>query len=122
VDLEDLRAAGTTDVECMARDVDTAERIVAEEVDRYGRWLAGRAAVAPLRRLRADLEAHTAHRIEEAMQGAPEALRPIVEERVRREMRRRAHVPTRQLLEAAAAGDRELVDALAVTFAATPLG
>jgi glutamyl-tRNA reductase len=122
VDLEDLRAAGTTDVESMARDVDAAERIVAEEVDRYGRWLAGRAAVAPLRRLRADLEARTAHRIEEAMQGTPEALRPHVEERVRREMRQRGHVPTRQLLEAAAAGDRELVDALAVTFAATPLG
>ena len=117
VDLDDLRAAGTRDVESMACHVQTAERIVAEDVDRYVRWLGGRSAVVPLRRLRADLEARTADRVEEAMRRTPEAMRPLVEERVRREMRQLAHGPTRQLLAAASAGDRQLVDALAVTFA-----
>jgi glutamyl-tRNA reductase len=121
VDLDDLRAAGTRDVEAMALDVEAAERIVAEEVDRYVRWLAGRSGVVPLRRLRADLEARTAHLVDEEMRRTPEAMRPLVEDRVRRDMRQRAHLPTLRLLEAAAAGDQELVDAIAVTFAATPL-
>jgi plasmid stabilization system protein ParE len=90
-------------------------------VDRYVRWLAGRSGVVPLRRLRADLEARTAHLVEEEMRGTPEAMRPLVEDRIRRDMRQRAHLPTLRLLEAAAAGDQELVDAIAVTFAATPL-
>jgi glutamyl-tRNA reductase len=89
-----------------------AEQIIVEEVDRYLRWLAGRSAVAALRRLRAGVEARTARLVEEAMRGTAESMRPLVEDRVRREMRQLAHAPTRALLEAAAAGNAALVEAL----------
>src|SRR4051812_13900578 len=56
VDLADLRAQGRAECESVAHDLLSAEGIIAEEVDRYVRWLAGRSAVAPLRRLRADVE------------------------------------------------------------------
>jgi len=112
VDLADLRSTRAGDHDTMTDGVGVAEQIVAEEVDRYLRWLAGRSAVVALRRLRAGVEARTARLVEEAMRGTAEAMRPLVEDRVRREMRQLAHAPTRALLEAAAVGNAALVEAL----------
>jgi glutamyl-tRNA reductase len=122
VDLADLRAQGRAECESVAHDLLSAEGIIAEEVDRYVRWLAGRSAVAPLRRLRADVEAAVTHRVAAAMHDVPEDMRPAVEERVRRELHELAHGPTSRLLEAAVAGDHRLVDQLSMSFAAAASG
>ena len=117
VDLADLRAAGERESEAVSRDVAAAERIVEEELVRYLRWLAGRSAAASIRQLRADVDACARGQAEHASRGLPPELRPVVEERVRRTVRRLAHGTTKRLLDAAEAGDQDLVDLLAGMFA-----
>jgi glutamyl-tRNA reductase len=117
VDLDDLRALGVPASETVRRDVAQAVQIVGEEVDRYLRWLTGRAAATSVRRLRADVERCTRSQLDQATRGLPEELRPLVEDGVRRVVSRLAHGPTKRLLEAAEAGDDQLVEVLAGLFA-----
>jgi len=119
VDLADLRTAGNADGDRLTRDVERAEEIVDDALDRYLRWLAGRSAAASVRRLRADVETCTRTQVEHATRGIPEELRPAVEDGIRRVVRQLAHGPTRRLLQAAEAGDEELVAVLAGVFAAS---
>lgn len=117
VDLSDLKLAGTLDGEPVTSGVARAEQIIEEEVDRYLRWLAGRSAAAAIRRLRADVDACARLQAEHAGRGVPVDLRPLVEDQVRRAVRRLAHGPTRRLVEAAESGDSDLVEILAALFA-----
>jgi glutamyl-tRNA reductase len=117
VDLDELRAQGAPGSEAISRDVAEAERIVAEELDRYQRWLAGRAAATSVRQLRADLDRYARSQVEQAARDVPEELRPILEDGIRRVVRQLAHRPTRRLIEAAEAGDDDLVAVLAGLFA-----
>lgn len=119
LDLDDLRATGadTTGADTLTSEVGDADRIVTEELDRYHRWLSGRAATASLRRLRADVDAYAEAQAHQATRGVPAELHPLIEDRVRRAVRRLAHAPTRRLLQAADAGDHELVEVLAGMFA-----
>ncbi len=116
--LHELRAQGAPGSEAINLDVAEAGRIVEEELDRYERWLAGRAAAASVRRLRADLERCAAHQVEQAAREVPEELRPILQDGIRRAVRQLAHGPTKRLVEAAEAGDDDLVTVLAGLFAA----
>jgi glutamyl-tRNA reductase len=123
VDLADLRSAGAeagAAGEGVSRDVARAEEVVAEELDRYSRWLAGRSAAVWVRRLRADVDVYADNQARHAGRGVPEELRPAVEEGVRRAVRRLAHGPTKRLLAAAEAGDEELVEVLSGLFADSP--
>jgi glutamyl-tRNA reductase len=117
VDLADLRTTGIAAAESVARDVRRAEEIVDEELERYLRWLSGRSVADSVRRMRDDLDARAQVEAQQAARGVPDELRPLVEDGVRRAVRRLAHGPTRRLLEAAEAGDDRLVDALATIFA-----
>jgi glutamyl-tRNA reductase len=118
VDLDELRALGAPGSEAISRDVVRAEQIVDEELDRYQRWVAGRAAAASVRQLRADLDRCTRTQVEQATRDVPEELRPVLEDGIRRVVRRLAHGPTKRLIEAAEAGDEDLVAVLAGLFAA----
>jgi glutamyl-tRNA reductase len=118
VDLADLRAVGGRHQETVTTDLACAERIVEEELARYLRWLAGRSAATSVRRLRAEIDACVSAEIEHVARGVPEELRPLVAEGVRRTVHRLAHGPTRRLLEAAEAGDEDLVALLAGIFSA----
>jgi len=117
VDLTDLRSAGGMEDEAVTRDVARAEEIVNAELERFLRWIAGRSAAASMRRLRADAETCTRSQIEHAARGVPEAFRPLIEDTVRRTVHQLAHGPTKRLLEAAGAGDDQLVEVLAGLFA-----
>jgi glutamyl-tRNA reductase len=117
VDLADLRTTGIAAAESVTRDVRRAEEIVDEELERYLRWLSGRSVADSVRRMRDDLDARAQAEAQQAARGVPDELRPLVEDGVRRAVRRLAHGPTRRLLEAAEAGDDRLVDALATIFA-----
>jgi glutamyl-tRNA reductase len=117
VDLEELRALGAPGSEAISQDVARAEQIVGEELDRYLRWLAGRAAATSVRQLRADLDRCTRTHVEQAARDVPEEFRPLLEDGIRRVVRRLAHGPTKRLLEAAEAGDDDLVAVIAGLFA-----
>jgi glutamyl-tRNA reductase len=117
VDLDELRALGAPGSEAISRDVARAEQIVGEELERYLRWLAGRTAATSVRQLRADLDRCTRSQVEQATRDVPEELRPLLEDGIRRVVSRLAHGPTRRLLEAAEAGDDDLVAVLAGLFA-----
>ncbi|HVH94362.1 MAG TPA: glutamyl-tRNA reductase [Nocardioidaceae bacterium] len=117
VDLDELRAVGAAGSEEISRDVARAEQIVGEELDRYLRWLAGRAAATSVRQMRADLERCTRTQVAQATRDVPEELRPLLEDGIRRVVRRLAHGPTKRLIEAAEAGDEDLVEVLAGLFA-----
>jgi glutamyl-tRNA reductase len=117
VDLADLRATGAGGNETVTRDVDRAEQIVEEELDRYQRWLTGRTAAMSLRRLRGDLDDCSRSHLERTLRGIPQEFHPLVEEAIRRVVGQVAHGPTQRLLEAAEAGEDELVEVLAGLFA-----
>jgi len=118
VDLADLRATGAAGSDALARDAARAAAVVEAELDRHGRASAHRSAAAAVRRLRQDLDACAERQAGLAARGVPEPLRPDVEDRVRRAVRRLADGPTRRLLEAAEAGDGALVELLSGLFAA----
>jgi glutamyl-tRNA reductase len=101
----------------VARDLATAERIIAEELDRYVRWVARRGAAPAVRRLREDLDALMCSQVQRATRGVADEARPVVEDRVRRALGRVAHQVTERLLEAAEAGDDALVEVLAGLYA-----
>ena len=121
LDLADLRATGTpaTDAatDAVTTDLATADQLITDELDRYQRWLAGRAAAGSIRRLRADLDALADTHADQATRGLPAELRPLVHDQVHRAVRRLAHGPTKRLLQAAEAGDDQLVELLAGLFA-----
>jgi glutamyl-tRNA reductase len=117
VDLAGLRLAGAVEDDSVTRDVARAEDIVDAEADRYLRWLAGRAAAASVRRLRADVDARTREHVDHATRGLPDEIRPLVADRVRRVVLQLAHGPTVRLLAAAEEGDDRIVEAMAAVFA-----
>jgi glutamyl-tRNA reductase len=116
-DLTDLRGAGSAESAGLVAVVAHAERVVEQEVVRYRRWLAGRSAAASVRRLHADVEARASEETARLTRGLPDESRGLVEEAVRRTLRRVLHRPIRAMLEAAEAGDGELVETLASLFA-----
>jgi glutamyl-tRNA reductase len=118
LDLADLRATGAEESDELTQDVARAERIVDEEVDRYLRWLAERSAATSVQRLRADAEACAREEAARVTRGIPEEFRAVVEAGLQRAVHRLAHGPTKRLLEAAQAGDDDLVEILAGLFAA----
>lgn len=120
VDLADLRSTGGVPDETVTRDVARAEQVVETELERFMRWLGARSVAASVRRLRDDVDACARTQVELATRGAPEALRPLLEDTVRRSVRQLAHGPTKRLLRAAAEGDDELVQVLAGLFASAP--
>lgn len=117
LDLNDVRDAGGSESEAVERDVATVERIIDEELDRYVRWVARRAAAPAVRRLRDDVEACVRSQVEQATRGVADEVRPVVEERVRWALGKFTHQATQRLLEAAEAGDDGLVEALAGLYA-----
>ena len=76
-------------------------------------------SAASLRRLRGDLDDCTRSHLERTLRGVPQELHPLVEDAIRRVVGQVAHGPTRRLLEAAEAGEDELVEVLAGLFAAS---
>lgn len=117
VDLVDLRATGTGEVGALADDAALAEQIVDDEVIRFGAWLAARPAADAVRRLRADSETVARQELERLRQELPDEVLDLVERGLVRAVRRLTHGPTRELLTAAEAGDRLLVERLAGLFA-----
>ena len=93
--------------------LELADQIVAQEVDRFLHWWADRAAAEPVRRLRADVEACLREEVVRATRGLSPDVEPLVAEGIRRAVQHLAHGPTRRLLDAAAAGEEELVEVLA---------
>lgn len=120
LDLTDLRATGGVEGEAVALGVATAERIIAEELDRYLRWLSRRAAVPAVRRLRDDLEARQRGHVDQAMPGVDDEPCPGAQEPVGPSGGQVAHEATRRLMDAAEAGDHHLVEALSRQYAAGP--
>ncbi|HEX2724164.1 MAG TPA: glutamyl-tRNA reductase [Gemmatimonadaceae bacterium] len=55
-DLDDLRAAAEANLDRRQEDVPAAERIIADEVEKYWQWLAGLAAVPVVTQFRAEME------------------------------------------------------------------
>jgi glutamyl-tRNA reductase len=117
VDLVDLRATGTGEVGALADDAALAEQIVDDEVTRFGAWLAARPAADAVRRLRADSETVARQELERLRHELPEEVLDLVERGLVRAVHRLTHGPTRELLTAAEAGDRLLVERLAGLFA-----
>jgi len=119
LDLADLRATAGQAGDLVTSDLARAERIVQEELERYLRWLAGRAAAESVRRLREEIETCVSDEIEGVARSLPAEVQPLVAEAVRRTVNRLAHGPTRRLLDAAAAGNDGVVDLLAGIFSAS---
>ncbi|MEO5853456.1 MAG: glutamyl-tRNA reductase [Nocardioides sp.] len=117
VDLGDLRLEALAEGEVLTRDVARAEQIVGEELGRYLRWMARRCAAVSVQRFRADVEACAQRHVEQVTRGVPADVRQLVETGVLRAVRQLAHGPTLRMLEAAEAGDDELVLKLAGIFA-----
>jgi glutamyl-tRNA reductase len=97
--------------------VELAEQVVAQEVDRFLHWWADRAAAEPVRRLRADVEDCVREEVERATRGLSPDVELLVAQGIRRAVLHLAHRPTRRLLDAAAAGEADLVEVLAGIFA-----
>ncbi|ABL81472.1 MULTISPECIES: glutamyl-tRNA reductase [unclassified Nocardioides] len=120
LDLTDLRGAAVPGRRPSApapAALELAEQIVAQEVDRFLHWWVDRAAAEPVRRLRADVEACVREEVARATRGLSPDLEPLVAEGIRRAVQHLAHGPTRRLLDAAAAGEDEVVALLAGLFA-----
>ena len=116
VDLADLSAAGSPDARLLVDDLAAAERVVEEELTRYRRWLATRAAADAVRRLRADARAVADQEVTRTAGDQPAEVRALVEQAVSRVVGQLAHGPTHELLAAAEAGDAVRVDLLAGLF------
>ena len=120
LDLTDLRGTavpGPRQAAPAPAALELAEQIVAQEVDRFLHWRADRAAAEPVRRLRADVEACVREEVARATRGLSPDLEPLVAEGIRRAVQHLAHRPTRRLLDAAAAGEDDVVALLAGLFA-----
>jgi glutamyl-tRNA reductase len=112
VDLTDLRGSGSADAATLTADVAVAERVLAAEQDRFGRWLRARSAVSAVRRLRAEADDVGRQEYERVAARLPEDARAVLELAVHRTVHRLIHGPTQALLDAAATGDGALVAAL----------
>ena len=120
-DLDDLRAAAAANLDKRQEDIPAAERIIADEVEKYWQWLAGLAAVpvvtefrAQMDRVRADELAAALRRIDGLSKDQAEG----VESFSRSLMNKFLHEPSVRL-RAAAANGRGLgvVDAARYLFA-----
>jgi glutamyl-tRNA reductase len=116
LDLQDLARVASSAPADLVSDVGTAERLVADEVARYLRWLGTRVAGAPIRRLREDADAVAREEARRVAGRLPPELRSVLEDAVLRTAHRLAHGPTTALLAAAQQGDRDLVALLSTVF------
>jgi hypothetical protein len=119
-DLDDLRAVVTNNVDRRRAEMPTAERLIADEVERYWQWLAGLATVPVLTKFRGEMEQLRQRELAEALRRL-EHLRPedraAVEQLSRALMNKFLHGPTVRL-RAAASNGRGLgvVDAVRYLF------
>jgi glutamyl-tRNA reductase len=120
VDLADLRGSGSADAVTLAEDVALAEAIIAAEQFRFNHWLRAQSAAFAVRQLRAQADDVGRQEYDRVATRLPADARALLELAVHRTVHRLIHAPTQALLEAAATGDRELVDALARALSPQP--
>jgi len=116
VDLADLRTMNLNDIGTLAEDAAIAGRIVEEQVERFVAWLAGRPAAEAVRRLRADSEAIARGELDVLRRTLPGEVYEQVERTLIRAVHKLTHGPTRRLVDAAEAGDQQLVELLTNLF------
>jgi glutamyl-tRNA reductase len=113
IDLADLRESGSADAGTLAADVAVAERVLDAELDRFAHWFRARSAASAVRRLRAQADDVGRQECDRVATRLPADARELVELAVHRTVHRLIHTPTQALLDAAATGDRELLEKLA---------
>ncbi|HEX5405984.1 MAG TPA: glutamyl-tRNA reductase [Pseudonocardiaceae bacterium] len=120
VDLADLRGSGSADAATLAEDVALAEAVLGAEQFRFNHWLRSRSAVSMVRQLRAHADDVGRQEYDRVATRLPADARPLLELAVHRTVHRLIHAPTIALLDAAATGDRELVETLARALSRQP--
>ncbi len=120
-DLDDLRSAAAANIERRTEDVPAAERIVADEVEKYWQWLAGLAAVPVVTEFRTQMDRVRAEELALALRrigGLSSEQAAAVDHFSRSLMNKFLHEPSVRL-RAAAANGRGLgvVDAARYLFA-----
>ena len=120
-DLDDLRAAAAANLDRRQEDIPAAERIIADEVEKYWQWLAGLAAVPVVTEFRAQMDRVRAEELGVALRrigGLSKDQAEGVETFSRTLMNKFLHEPSVRL-RAAAANGRGLgvVDAARYLFA-----
>ncbi|HUF64897.1 MAG TPA: glutamyl-tRNA reductase [Gemmatimonadaceae bacterium] len=105
-DLDDLQAAAMAALDDRREDLPAAERIIAEESDRFWQWLAGLQAVPVLTRVRSEMERLRQEEVAAASRqyGLTESQRETLEVFSRALMNKFLHAPTVRLREAAGNG------------------
>ncbi|HEY3749311.1 MAG TPA: glutamyl-tRNA reductase [Pseudonocardiaceae bacterium] len=120
VDLADLRSSGSADAATLAEDVAVAEAVLGAEQFRFNRWLRARSAASVVRQLRAQADDVGRQEYDRVATRLPAEARALLELAVHRTVHRLIHAPTLALLDAAATGDRELVETLARALSLQP--
>ena len=121
VDLADLRGSGSADAATFAADVAVAEEVLRAEQVRFGRWRSARSAGSAVRRLREQADEVGRQEYDRVATRLPADARALLELAVHRTVHRLIHAPTQALLDAAASGDGELVEALARALSPEPV-
>lgn len=105
-DLDDLQAAALSALEDRRDDLPAAERIIAEETERFWQWLAGLQAVPVLTRVRTEMERLRQEEVAAAARqhALSDSQRDTLEHFSRTLMNRFLHAPTVRLREAAGNG------------------
>lgn len=120
VDLADLRSSGSADAATLAEDVAVAEAVLGAEQFRFNHWLRAQSAASVVRQLRAQADDVGRQEYDRVATRLPAEARALLELAVHRTVHRLIHAPTLALLDAAATGDRELVETLARALSLQP--
>jgi glutamyl-tRNA reductase len=120
-DIDDLGAVVTANLECRSNQIPSAEEVIADEVERYWRWLSGLAAVPVLTRFRNEMDQLREKELQATLRrhpniGADE--REALEGFSRSLMNKFLHNPSVRLRDAAANGrGLGVIDAAQYLFA-----
>jgi glutamyl-tRNA reductase len=119
-DLDDLRAVVAANIERRREELPSAEHVIADEVERYWRWLAGLHAVPVVTELRASAEQMRAKEVAQLLRRMPNLSatdREAIEQLSRALMNKFLHEPSVRLKAAAANGrGLAIVDAARYLF------